>query len=146
MWGWFSFLPPTCLLTWFPVWREDRPLLVSHLSENIWLSRSAVSQLLGSRNISVQIRVLSYVGRCQRSTSPTILFTHFSFPRSCLLLGPCSGAVQRLWGIAQSYSSSQQWKSYNLLYLYLNVQFTGLFPARQVSQTRTRIIRDSCFK
>lgn len=26
LWGWFSFLPPTCLLTWFPVWREDCPL------------------------------------------------------------------------------------------------------------------------
>lgn len=127
MWDPFSFLPPTCPLTWFPVWREDCPSLVSDLSdwERLVIKVSCVSTLGGQEYLCTD-KGFVVCG----DLSENYLTNHFVcsllLPGSCLLLGLCSGAVRRLWGTAGSHSSSQQWKSYNLLYLTLKCSVYGI--------------------
>lgn len=133
----------------FCVWRDHLCLFHSCLSENNWLSRTAVSELLGSRDLSMHSsRFCQFPGRCPVNHL-TILFLT---PYLALALSGtlCWDSTEAL-SVFQSYSSSQQWKNNNFLHLYLNGQWAILFALNwtifcYASESKGQRIRGSCFK
>lgn len=93
------------------------------LWEYLVIQDSCVSATRGQEYLSVQFRLLSICE--ERSEGPP--HQHFCpapSPYPALALsGTVRCTVLRLWGTARSCSSNQQWKSYQFLYRYLNVQW-----------------------
>lgn len=135
------------------VWR-DHPFLVSLLPdwEQLVLQDSGVWATGKQGYLYAQRKVLSVPREVSGESShrPFCSLLTWALPLPGTLCWDSSEAVR----VSQSYSSSQPWKNYNFLHLYLNGQWAILLAlnwtifcyASESKRKRISSLRDSCFK